>query len=105
VKLLQREGISSPGSSTSHVPWTPGLPDSEREDLDTSAVRGVTWTEGRAVQTLHVGPYDQVGNTYARLETFARENGLATEGQATKSTSAIRGASLPSGLRRFFECR
>jgi hypothetical protein len=48
-----------------------------RKGLDTSGVKRLAWTEGRAAQTLHVGPYDQVGEAYARLESFARENGLA----------------------------
>ncbi|MFH2010084.1 MAG: hypothetical protein ABI333_26035 [bacterium] len=39
----------------------------ESKDLDTSAVKRITWSEGRAVQTMHVGPYDQVGGTYQRL--------------------------------------
>jgi hypothetical protein len=50
----------------------------ERKGLDASDVQRLVWAEGVAVQTLHVGPYDQVGQSYARLEAFARENGLAT---------------------------
>jgi hypothetical protein len=33
-------------------------------------------TEGRALQTLHVGPYHTVSRSYALLQAHAAENGL-----------------------------
>jgi hypothetical protein len=48
----------------------------ESKEIDTSDVKRETWTEGRAVQTMHVGPYDQVGATYRKLGEWAEENGL-----------------------------
>ncbi len=38
------------------------------------------FAEGRAVQVLHVGPYADEPATLARLEAFAREQGLAFDG-------------------------
>jgi hypothetical protein len=43
---------------------------------DADAVQRVAWKEGRALQTMHVGPYDQVHVTYARLGQRAEELGL-----------------------------
>jgi hypothetical protein len=54
----------------------------ERKQLDTSAVKRLRWKEGRAVQVLHVGPYDQVGQTYRQLHAYAAEHGLAVTGPA-----------------------
>lgn len=51
----------------------------ERNGLATAAVRRIRWKEGRAVQVLHVGPYDQVGPTYCQLDAFAREQGLVPQ--------------------------
>jgi hypothetical protein len=50
----------------------------EKKGLDTSAVKRLRWKEGRAVQVLHVGPYDEVGPVYEQLDAFAREHGLVT---------------------------
>lgn len=33
-------------------------------------------SEGRCVQMLHVGPYDQESQTFARMEAFARDQGF-----------------------------
>ncbi|MCX5757811.1 MAG: GyrI-like domain-containing protein [Candidatus Hydrogenedentes bacterium] len=49
----------------------------ERKGIDATTVKRVTWKEGRAVQLLHVGPYDGLPDTYARLAAFAEERGLA----------------------------
>ena len=43
---------------------------------DADAVQRVTWKEGRALQTMHVGPYDRVSVTYTRLGERAEELGL-----------------------------
>jgi len=50
----------------------------ERRRLDTSAVRRWTWEEGRCVQILHVGPYDEVGGTFQQLDEHAKSMGLRT---------------------------
>ena len=52
----------------------------ERKGLDTSDVQRVSWAEGASVQTLHLGPYERIGDSYARLEEFARSKGLARAG-------------------------
>jgi len=43
--------------------------------VDTSTVKRVSWTEGTALQTLHVGPYGKVGETYKRVVAEASEAG------------------------------
>lgn len=47
---------------------------------DGSGVSLVTFAERRAVQVLHVGPYADEPATLARLEAFARAEGLAFTG-------------------------
>jgi hypothetical protein len=54
----------------------------EKKGLDVAAVKRVRWKEGRAVQVLHVGPYDEVAPAYEQLAAFAREQGLAVAGPA-----------------------
>jgi hypothetical protein len=54
----------------------------KRKELDTSAVRRIEFEEGRCLQTLHVGPYDQVGVTYDVLVKHARGLGLDPSGMA-----------------------
>ncbi len=50
----------------------------ERRHLDTTAVRRWTWKEGRCVQVMHVGPYDQVADSFRQLDEHARSLGLQT---------------------------
>ncbi|MBP7934666.1 MAG: GyrI-like domain-containing protein [Phycisphaerae bacterium] len=54
----------------------------ERKGLDTRAVKRIRWKEDRAIQTLHVGPYDQVGLIYRQMEAYAKENKLRLLGPA-----------------------
>jgi hypothetical protein len=54
----------------------------ERKKLDTSAVKRVKFSEGRSLQVLHIGPYDQVGITYTALMEDAKRQGLAPAGEA-----------------------
>ena len=54
----------------------------ERKELDTSAVKRIEFSEGRCLQTLHIGPYDQVGVTYSALMKNAEQQGLAPSGEA-----------------------
>lgn len=54
----------------------------ERKGLDTSGIMRVQFDEGRCLQTLHIGPYDQVHITYEGLLKHAAENGLAPSGAA-----------------------
>lgn len=48
----------------------------EKKGLDTSAVKRISWKEGDRIQTLHVGPYDQVGQIYNKLKSYAEKNDL-----------------------------
>ena len=52
----------------------------EKKGLDTRAVKRIAWAEGRALQMLHVGPYQQVGPVYQRLMAEATARGLACAG-------------------------
>lgn len=52
----------------------------DKKSLDTREVKRVTWAEGRALQLLHVGPYDQVGDIYQRLMAEASARGLTCTG-------------------------
>jgi hypothetical protein len=52
----------------------------EKKGLDTRAVKRITWAEGRALQLLHVGPYDQVSVVYRELMAEAAARGLACTG-------------------------
>jgi hypothetical protein len=47
---------------------------------ETDRLRLETLKEGKCVQVLHVGPYDQECETIAVMEAFAKENGLAFHG-------------------------
>jgi hypothetical protein len=54
----------------------------ERKGDAADAVKLVSWTEGRALQVLHVGPYDEVGASYERLEAEAAARKLRCVGPA-----------------------
>lgn len=51
----------------------------ERRGLDTSAVRRWIWKEGRCMQIMHVGPYDQVARAFQQLDGYVRSMGLQTK--------------------------
>jgi hypothetical protein len=44
-------------------------------------VRLASMSEGRCVQMLHVGPYDQVSRTISTMSQFAQDQGLAFSGR------------------------
>jgi hypothetical protein len=48
-----------------------------RKGLDTRFVKRVSLAEGRCLQVLHVGPYEDVGKVYERLGAEAAARGLA----------------------------
>jgi hypothetical protein len=52
----------------------------ERRQVDTSDVKRVGWSEGRALQVLHVGPYRKVGASYRQLMKEATARGLECSG-------------------------
>ena len=52
----------------------------EKKGLDCSAVKRVSWREGRALQVMHTGPYDQVSGAYERLVAEAGELGYRVKG-------------------------
>ena len=54
----------------------------KKKGLDNSAVKRLRWKEGRALQVMHVGPYDEVGATYEQLGVYAAEHGLKVVGPA-----------------------
>lgn len=50
------------------------------KDAEVDQLRLEALKEGKCVQVLHVGPYDAERETIARMEAFAKENGLAFRG-------------------------
>jgi hypothetical protein len=44
-------------------------------------VRFESWCEGKAAQTLHIGPFSEEGPTIARVHRFIEENGLERAGK------------------------
>lgn len=55
------------------------LEKSKEQEVREVALR--TMTEGRCVQMLHVGPYENEGETVALMKRFASENGLEPHGR------------------------
>jgi hypothetical protein len=47
-----------------------------RRQLDTSDVKLWNWKEGHCLQVMHIGPYGEVGKTYAQLDEYARGHGF-----------------------------
>jgi hypothetical protein len=52
----------------------------QRRALDAADVKRRRLREGRCLQTLHVGPYGEVGPVYERLNAYAAANGLQVSG-------------------------
>ena len=52
----------------------------EKREVDASAVKRLRWNEGRAVQVLHVGPYDRIGQTCRWLRNEAEKQGFSVTG-------------------------
>ena len=52
----------------------------ERKGIDVSTVSLVRLKEGRCMQKMHVGPYEEVGNTYHELGAEAASLGLELKG-------------------------
>lgn len=52
----------------------------EKKGLDTASVKRVTLTEGPALQVLHLGPYEKLCETYARLKSETDARGLVWSG-------------------------
>lgn len=48
----------------------------EKKDVDASDLKLIRWEEGPAVQTLHIGPYDEVARSYRAITEFAQANEL-----------------------------
>ncbi|MBP8131126.1 MAG: GyrI-like domain-containing protein [Candidatus Hydrogenedentes bacterium] len=52
----------------------------EKKGTDVSAAKRIKWKGGRALQVLHVGPYDRVCAAYEVLGAFASEHGYTVTG-------------------------
>jgi hypothetical protein len=48
----------------------------EKRQIDVTSVKRLAWKEGRCVQMMHIGPYNEVGRSYRQLDEYAREKGL-----------------------------
>jgi hypothetical protein len=62
-------------------------------------VRLETYHEGRALQILHVGPYDEEGPRIEKLHAHARERGLAPTGRHHEIYLSDPRRTLPSRLK------
>ena len=51
-----------------------------RKGIDTNVVKDAYLKEGRSIQVLHVGPYDEVGPVYERLMGHMTAQGLSCSG-------------------------
>ena len=51
-----------------------------RKNLDASDVKRMELKEGRSLQVMHIGPYNEVGEIYDRLIAHMRENELVITG-------------------------
>jgi len=54
----------------------------EKKGVDTRPVKRITWAEGRALQVLHVGPYDQVHEAFKQIGTEAAARHVTCRGVA-----------------------
>ena len=52
----------------------------EKKGLDVSGAKRTAWKGGRALQFLHVGPYEKLGSTYKQLAAYAEEHGFRVTG-------------------------
>ena len=48
----------------------------DKKKMDFSAVEFMTWQEGRCVQCMHVGPYDNEPETLQKIQHFMQQQGL-----------------------------
>ena len=51
-----------------------------KKGVDASAAVLKTLEEGRSLQVMHIGPYDQVGPTYGELTAYIVDNELTVTG-------------------------
>lgn len=51
----------------------------KKPDVDVSKAEYITYTEGRCVQMMHLGPYDDEPATLARLEEYLEAEGLKAD--------------------------
>lgn len=57
---------------------------SAKKDGDFSKVKLISLEEGKCIQALHVGPYDDEPATVAKMQAFAQENGLVLDYSDTR---------------------
>jgi hypothetical protein len=55
-----------------------------KKGIDASVVRRTDREGGRAIQILHVGPYDTVTDSYGKLRAYAQDRGLDVEGSGVE---------------------
>ena len=51
----------------------------DKKKMDFSAVEFMTWQEGRCVQCMHVGPYDNEPETLQKMQHFMQQQGLVSD--------------------------
>ena len=72
----------------------------EENDLPAlSRLRLEAFEEGKSVQIMHIGPYDQEGPAIARMHAFAAENGLEVHGKHHEVYLSAPGRTAPEKLK------
>ena len=51
----------------------------DKKKMDFSTVEFMTWLEGRCVQCMHVGPYDNEPVTLQKMQLFMQQQGLVSD--------------------------
>lgn len=51
----------------------------DKKKMNFSAVEFMTWQEGRCVQCMHIGPYDNEPETLQKMQHFMRQQGLVSD--------------------------
>lgn len=54
----------------------------KEKGADVAAVGLISFKEGRCLQVTHIGPYSRLHESYAKLDAYATEAGLAVSGPA-----------------------
>ena len=82
MSVIERQGLRAIGPPFAYYPAVPttvvtleaGFPTSEVVEPEGTVV-GLELPGGGAVTTVHIGPYDEMEETYARMQTWMADHG------------------------------
>ncbi len=75
-RLLIRIPEAATGAHVRHAKKTVA----QRKGIDVSAVSRRSWKEGKALQVMHVGPYEEIGHAYKMVSGEAERLGYRVRG-------------------------